>query len=269
VLKQVADGVFVHESSFLKSNAVVVEGPSGVLLVDPGILGDELAAIADDLAEMGQRVVAGFSTHPHWDHMLWDARFGRPPRYGTARGTGTARARLSDAGAHARVKSMMPPDIVAQVPLDLLGDLTGLPADATVIPWDGPRVKVIEHDAHAPGHAGLLIENRGVLVAGDMLSDILIPLLDLSGAADPVGDYLDGLQRLNGVADKVDLVIPGHGSIGRGDEVRARIERDRTYVEALRDGCTPDDPRLGPSAPLDWLAGVHERQAKALAERTP
>lgn len=164
---------------------------------------------------------------------------------------------------------MMPPDIVAQVPLDLLGALTGLPADATVIPWDGPRVKVIEHDAHAPGHAGLLIEDRGVLVAGDMLSDIVIPLLDLSGAVDPVGDYLDGLQRLDGVADKVDLVIPGHGSMGRGDEVRTRIQRDRTYVEALRDGRTPDDPRLGPSAPLDWLAGVHERQAKALAERTP
>ncbi len=28
-----------------------------------------------------------------------------------------------------------------------------------------------------PGHAALLIEERGVLVAGDMLSDFLIPLL--------------------------------------------------------------------------------------------
>ena len=33
----------------------------------------------------GQPVVAGFSTHPHWDHLLWHARLGATPRYATAR----------------------------------------------------------------------------------------------------------------------------------------------------------------------------------------
>ena len=50
------------------------------------------------------------------------------------------------------------------------------------------------------------------LVAGDMLSDILIPMLDLSGSADPIEDYLAALQLLEGVAGDVDVVIPGHGS---------------------------------------------------------
>ena len=37
---------------------------------------------------------------------------------------------------------------------------------------------MIEHEAHAIGHAAVLLADRGVLVAGDMLSDVLIPLLD-------------------------------------------------------------------------------------------
>jgi glyoxylase-like metal-dependent hydrolase (beta-lactamase superfamily II) len=62
--------------------------------------------------------------------------------------------------------------------LDLFGLITGLPAETAQIPWDGPEVRIIEHPAHAQGHAALLIEGRGVLVAGDMLSDVLIPMLD-------------------------------------------------------------------------------------------
>ena len=56
--------------------------------------------------------------------------------------------------------------IPEQVPLDLLGLITGLPAETAQIPWDGPQVRIVEHQAHAPGHAALLIEERGVLVAG-------------------------------------------------------------------------------------------------------
>jgi hypothetical protein len=49
----------------------------------------------------------------------------------------------------------------------------------------GPSNPDHEHQAHAPGHAALLIEERWVLVAGDLLSDVLIPLLDLNDTADP------------------------------------------------------------------------------------
>jgi hypothetical protein len=172
MLRQIAEGVLVHESSFLQSNAVVVQGTDGVLLIDPGVLDEELASIANDLRELGQPVVAGFATHPHWDHLLWHAEFGTPPRYGTATGAETVRVRIPDAAAKARVaQHLIPPDIVDNVPLDLLGEITGLPAGATRLSWDGPAIRIIEHEAHAPGHAALLIEEDRVLVAGDMLSD--------------------------------------------------------------------------------------------------
>jgi glyoxylase-like metal-dependent hydrolase (beta-lactamase superfamily II) len=271
VLRQVAEGVLIHQSEFCQSNAVVVHGRAGVLLIDPGVLGSELAALADDLRELGQPVVAGFSTHPHWDHMLWHASFGAAPRYGTARGAAFARDRLSDPGAKARIAAqLIPPDIAGQVPLDLMGLITGLPAETAQIPWDGPQVRIIEHQAHAPGHASLLIGARGVLVAGDMLSDVLIPMLDLNGTADPIEDYLAALRLLEGAAGDVDVLVPGHGSIGGADQVHARIEQDRAYVHALRDAHVPSDPRIGPSAKdgWDWVAGVHAGQLQRLAERS-
>ncbi|MGH3208701.1 MAG: MBL fold metallo-hydrolase, partial [Trebonia sp.] len=118
MLRQVADGVLIHESEFCQSNAVVVQGRAGVLLIDPGVLGGEMAALADDLRALGQPVVAGFSTHPHWDHLLWHAGLGAAPRYGTARCAATVRDRLPDAGAKARIAArLIPPDIAGQVPL--------------------------------------------------------------------------------------------------------------------------------------------------------
>ena len=269
MLRQVAEGVLIHESEFCQSNAVVVQGRAGVLLIDPGVLGPEMAAVASDLRELGQPVVAGFSTHPHWDHLLWHARLGAAPRYGTARCAATARVQLSDPRAKARIaERLIPPDIADQVPLDLLGLITGLPAETARIPWDGPQVRIFEHQAHAPGHAALLIEERGVLVVGDMLSDVLIPMLDLNDTTDPVEDYLAALRMLESVAGDVDVLVPGHGSIGGADQVRARIDQDRAYVHALRDGQVPSDPRVGPSATYDWVPGVHERQLQNLARRT-
>jgi glyoxylase-like metal-dependent hydrolase (beta-lactamase superfamily II) len=266
VLTKVADGVLVHQSELLQNNAVVVQGRAGALLIDPGIKGSEMACLARDLRELGQPVVAGFSTHPHWDHVLWHAVLGEAPRYGVARCAASMRDLLSNVDWKARVAEDLPPEIAEEVPLDLFGLITGLPAETAQIPWDGPQVRIIEHPAHSEGHAALLIEERAVLVAGDMLSDILIPFPDL-GAANPIEDYLVGLRLLEGVADDVDVLIPGHGSVGGADEVRARIELDRAYVHALRDGHVPDDPRIGPSATFgnDWLPGVYAWQARQLA----
>lgn len=266
MLKQVADGVLVHESEFLQSNSVVVQGRAGVLLIDPGITRDEMADLANDLRELGQSVVAGFSTHPDWDHVLWHASFGVAPRYGTARCADSIREVLSDPDWKDQIAEGLPPEHAEDIPMDLLGFIIGLPVEASQIPWDGPVVRIIEHQAHAPGHAALLIEERRVLVAGDMLSDILMPFLDLQ-AADPIEDYLSALRLFEGVADDIEVVIPGHGSVGGADQLRPRIEQDRAYVQALRDGEEPDDPRVGPAAPLDWLPDVHRWQRERLAQK--
>ena len=94
-------------------------------------------------------------------------------------------------------------------------------------------------------------------------------MLILAGTetANPLDDYLAALLLLENVAGDVVAVIPGHGSAGGAEQLRARITQDRAYVQALRDGRVPDDPRVGPSAPLDWLPDVHRWQLQRLAQR--
>jgi glyoxylase-like metal-dependent hydrolase (beta-lactamase superfamily II) len=270
MLKQVAEGVLIHQSELIQNNAVVVQGRAGVLLIDAGITGDEMVCLANDIRKLGQPVVAGFSTHPDWDHVLWHVQLGEAPRYGTASCAAFMRDLRSDAGWRARVAGGLPSEIAEEIPLDLFGLITGLPAETAQIPWDGPRVRIIEHQGHAPGHAALWIEERGVLVAGDMLSDVLVPMLDdLNGTNDPIEDYLAALRLFEGVAGDVDVVVPGHGSVGGADQVHARIELDRAYVLALRDGHDPNDPRIGPSAKpgWEWVSDIHDGQAQRFAER--
>ncbi len=270
MLTQVAEGVLVHQSELLQNNAVVVQGRGGVLLIDPGITGEEMACIANDLRELGQPVVAGFATHPDWDHVLWHAELGDAPRYGTARCAARMREVRSNTDWKARVTEGLPPEVAEDIPLDPFGIITGLPSGTARIPWDGPEVRIIEHPAHAPGHAALLIEGRGVLVAGDMLSDVFVPMLDdFNSTNDPIEEYLAGLRLLEGVADDVDVLIPGHGSVGGVGQIHARIELDRVYVQALRDGGGFDDPRIGPSAKpgWEWVSDIHAGQLQSLAQR--
>ncbi|MFI5663764.1 MBL fold metallo-hydrolase [Streptomyces sp. NPDC051684] len=267
MLQQVAEGVLVHQSELLQNNTVVVRGTDGVLLVDPGITGDEMTCLANDLRKHGWPVVAGFATHPDWDHALWHPELGEAPRYGTARCAEFLDDLLSHPDWKTQLAEGLPPEIAKETPLDLFGRITALPASTARLPWDGPDVRIIEHPAHAPGHAALLLEGSGVLIAGDMLSDVLIPMLDDS--ADPVEDYLVGLRRLDDVADDVEVVVPGHGSVGGAGQVRTRIDQDRAYVHALRAGLTPHDPRLGASTRpgWEWVNDIHEGQTASVARR--
>lgn len=270
MLTQVADGVMVHQSELLRNNTVVVVGRECVLLVDPGIQDSEMACLAKDLRQLRHPVVAGFATHPDWDHVLWHSELGEAPRYGTAACAEFMHELRSDPDWKVRVAEGLPPEIAGEVSLDLFGLITALPTGTSELPWDGPAVRVIEHPAHAPGHAALLIEECGVLVAGDMLSDLFVPMLaDWTDTNDPVADYLLGLERLESAADDVEVVVPGHGSVGRAEQVRARIEQDRAYVYALRDGNDVEDPRIGADVEpgWEWVRDIHTGQARVLAER--
>jgi hypothetical protein len=102
-----------------------------------------------------------------------------------------------------------------------------------------------------------------------MLSDVLIPMLDLR-AGDPVEDYLAALHLFEGVAGHVDVLVPGHGSIGGAHQLRARIDQDRAYVQALRDARTVSDQRIGPPGRRgwEWVADVHSGQLQGLAQRS-
>jgi glyoxylase-like metal-dependent hydrolase (beta-lactamase superfamily II) len=242
MLAEVAEGVWVRQSEWVWTNSTVVRADDGLILVDPGIHGAELAELADDLEELGIPVIAGFSTHPHGDHLLWHSRFGDVPRYATSAGAELAAGSLEQERQGAVDEGWI------DVPLDLIGLVTPLPADGGPVPGE-----IIEHQAHCVGHAAVHLADRGVLLAGDMLADVLLPIFD-STQSDQLGAYETALARLDEIADDVDVMIPGHGSVANGSEVAARIAADRAYVDALRQGAEPDDERLE----VDWMSGIHE-----------
>jgi glyoxylase-like metal-dependent hydrolase (beta-lactamase superfamily II) len=240
MLNQVADGVWVRQSEWVWSNATVVHGDGGLVLVDPGIDGSDLDQLADDVDRLGIPVVSGFSTHLHWDHLIWHARFGDVPRYAMPAAAHAAPAVRERAQA-------MAAESASGIPLELIGLLTPLPADGGPVPGE-----IVGHEAHAIGHAAVLLADRGVLLAGDMLSDVLIPMLDPRRPGQ-VDAYERALDRLEEAARHVDVLVPGHGAVARAAEVAARLAADRAYIDAVRRGEEPVDARLE----QDWLCSPH------------
>lgn len=242
--------MLVATSSYeLTTSTVVLGAAGGCLVIDPAVTVADLAALAAGLAERGVRPAAGWSTHPHWDHVLWSRELGGAPRYAAPAAVTTA-----ETGRDGMIRELQ--RAAPGHDLSLIGRMR--PLDAAVIPWDGPAARLIVHDGHAPGHGAVFLPGPGVLIAGDMCSDVEIPLLDLD-TADPLGDYLAGMARLASVPG-VRRVVPGHGHAGDAAELRRRLALDAAYLDAVGSGTPSGDPRLPGAA--EWLRAAHEHQAR-------
>ena len=235
-LREISPGILVATADLYVTNTTAVPGQAGgCLLVDPAVTVAELRLLAADLASRGLMPRLGFATHAHWDHLLWCAELGSAPRLAT--GTAARVAQRDRAALLAAVRAEAPGHDAG-----LVGLVRPLDPGQEAISWAGPQARVLTHHGHAPGHGALFLPDSGVLVAGDMCSDIEIPLLDLD-APDPVGDYRAGLELLAGVRG-VTTVIPGHGSIGDAAALRARVAADFRYLDALERGDAFGDSRL-------------------------
>jgi glyoxylase-like metal-dependent hydrolase (beta-lactamase superfamily II) len=231
-LREVAPGVWVATSRrYWTTSTVLLDGRGGAVVIDPAWDPDELAAIPADLSDLGVRCLAGLATHEHYDHVMWHPDLGEVPRWAT---TGTV-AHLSQERDRllAPLAEYLTPDLIA-----IAGRLDALPGDR--LPWDGPAARCVVHDAHAPAHLALLVEDYGVLVAGDMLSDVELPM---PAAADTTLErYGAGLERLRDTVRQARIVIPGHGT--PSTDPMSRFDADRRYLDDLISGRTSDDPRI-------------------------
>lgn len=261
-LRALAPGVRVATAQRWATTTTVVDAGGACLVVDPALTRAELAGLARELA--GQRVVAGFSTHPHWDHLLWHPGLGDAPRWATptaARHAARGRADLLAQGRAELGGDGLDEAVFAQVTAlegasatGPTGGWTGVP-----LPWAGPEAVVVPYGAHAPGSAALVVAE--VLVAGDVLSDREVPLLD-QGDPDPVGTYLDALDVLEAAAADLGVrwLVPGHGTATDAAGLTGRLAADRAYLAALAGGRDVADPRLADP----WVRAEHLDQVARL-----
>jgi glyoxylase-like metal-dependent hydrolase (beta-lactamase superfamily II) len=206
--------------------------------------------LAATIRARGWTPVAVWSTHAHWDHVLDGPALAHLPRW-SAGAPATDRETLA-------AERDADPELArhAGPPAPVAAPATAYPQRSPgVLDWPGPAVQVLVHTAHAHLHTALFLPEAGVLVAGDMLSDVEIPLLDLS-ADDPVGDYDRALALLEATGAR--LVVPGHGHVG--EDLRRRLAADRAYLRALVAGDDADDERCA----LPWTAAAHEAHRDAV-----
>lgn len=251
-----APGVLVATSPSYSTTSTVVVAGDACVLVDPALTPGELDALVVALRDRRLEVHGGIATHAHWDHLLWPRELAGVPRWASPSVARHAHAGRAEHWAQAQEGGARP-DGAVFAEVTPLADLHDGVAE---LPWRATEVRLHVHDAHAPGHVAVHLVRARVLLAGDMLSDLEVPLLDLA-ATDPVGDYAAGLDVLDRLVAACDVVVPGHGTPADRDEARRRLAADRAYLAALAAGREPDDPR----ATTPWIAEEHRRQVAALA----
>lgn len=250
---EIARDVFVMTSSKYDTTSTIVRRRASVLLVDPAWTTAELDDIVLWLGDQDCKVTAGFCTHAHHDHMLWHPAFGDAPRWAspkTAEFAVTWRAELDE------MLDDYPPEWPN--PLDGLQALEGarIPAPFGVDDAE-ENIELVVHDGHAPGHTAMLLADRGVLLAGDMLSDIELPL---PFSPDDLPVYLDALDRLAPVVGRAGVLVPGHGH--PTDRPMDRLDADRRYLDEVISGRDPDDPRRG----LKGMGEAHDKIVQLAAD---
>jgi hydroxyacylglutathione hydrolase len=250
-LVEVAPGVHVTTSAvYTTTSTVLVAGDGTCLVVDPAVTAREVDGLAATIGARGWTPVAVWSTHAHWDHVLDGPALARLPRW-------SAHVPTTDRETLAAERDADPELARSGEPAaPIAAAATAFPERAPgVLDWSGPTVHVLVHTAHARPHTALFLPDAGVLVAGDMLSDVEIPLLDLS-ADDPVGDYVEALTMLE--ATDAAVVIPGHGHVAR--DLRHRVAADRAYLAAIAAGAEVHDDRCA----LPWTAAAHAAHREAV-----
>jgi len=232
MLREIVTGVFVATSRQMSTTSTVLASGGQALLIDAAWMPDELDALSETLRARSLEVVGGFSTHAHHDHLLWHPGFGDAPRWASP--TTAELARSERATLVEYLGTDFPEALV-----DLMGRVDAVTELPAVSIPQGFAPELLIHNGHAPGHTALWLPEQRVLIAGDMLSDLELPL---PFYPDDLPSYLDALDLLAEYASRALMVIPGHGSPGY--DALARLDADRRFLDDVNAGREPSDARV-------------------------
>ncbi len=253
------EDVIVFVSDVWQTTCTAVRGDDEGFVIDSPIYPEELRALPEVLEQAEFPVSGLLATHGDWDHLLGRLAFPGAalggaestvarlaPSSGTRSG-GCARstrsttcpsARRSASARCRRCRSRRLEIGTRGGPASGARESGARSAGAT----SGRELELLAADGHTGDGAAYWMGWARVLVCGDYLSPVEIPMLSTS-AGGSLAAYRATLARLSGLVANAEWIVPGHGaplSSRRADEI---LREDDHYLADLeRDPATARPP---------------------------
>jgi glyoxylase-like metal-dependent hydrolase (beta-lactamase superfamily II) len=225
--------VLVATSRVWQTTCTIVRGGEECFVIDSPVFPDELEVLPAVLEHAGFALSGLLATHADWDHLL-----GRLAFPGVALGVAeTTAARLTaEPGAAARELRAFDEEHYVDRPAPLsLGAVQALPVPGHCEIGDR-ELELHPADGHTADGMALWIPWARVLVCGDYVSPVEVPMLSEGGSRDA---YIATLRRLEPLVDAAAHVVPGHGAVLEGARAAAILREDLNYLAKLPDAELP------------------------------
>jgi glyoxylase-like metal-dependent hydrolase (beta-lactamase superfamily II) len=216
--------VIVAVSRVWQTTCTIVRSGEEGFVIDSPVYPDELEALPSLLAQAGFPVSGLLATHGDWVHLLGGLAF---PQLSLGCGEATA-ARLAASPGEAQRALRRFDDghyVEGRSPLALAG-AQSLPVPGR-LELGTAELELHQADGHTSDGTAFLITTADVLVCGDYLSPVEIPMVRA------VDRYAATLERLRPLVERAETVVPGHGApLSRFEALRV-LDDDAAYVAAL------------------------------------
>jgi hydroxyacylglutathione hydrolase len=220
--------VVVATSRLWQTNCTLVRSGTEAFCIDSPVYPDELELLPAVAEQAGFGVVGLLATHADWDHLLGRYAFAEAP-LGCAE-TSAARLAAEPGEAQRKLRGFDEEHYVERGPLALP------PPQALPVPGvceiGSAELQLHATEGHTPDGMAVWIDWAGLLVIGDYVSPVEIPMISDGGS---VSAYLATLGRLEPLVEGAAWVVPGHGPPVDGVRAAAVLREDRAYLEALQE----------------------------------
>jgi glyoxylase-like metal-dependent hydrolase (beta-lactamase superfamily II) len=221
--------VMVVTSRFWQTTCTLVRSGQEAFCIDSPVLPDELEILPAVAEQASFNVVGLVATHADWDHLLGRYAFADAP-LGVSEST-ALRLRNEPGDAQRKLRDFDDSNYIERPgPLGLPGP-QALPVPGRCDLGE-QALELHVTEGHTADGMAIWIPWASVLVAGDYLSPVEIPMISGGGS---LSAYLATLARLEPLVEPAAHVVPGHGGAIDGARAAAILREDRAYLEALRD----------------------------------
>jgi glyoxylase-like metal-dependent hydrolase (beta-lactamase superfamily II) len=220
----------VLTSRIWQTTATALRAGGEALVIDSPYFPDELDALPGLLAGAGFEPDGLLATHADFDHLLGRLAF---PGLALGLGEATVERLHREPGAAQRDLRDHDGELYVSRPRPLaLGQVQGLPVPGRLELGD-EELELHPAEGHTADGTAIFARSMGVLVVGDYLSDLEIPMISAGGS---LREYRATLGRFAPLVEAADVVVPGHGAPhDRATSLRL-IDEDADYLGALERG---------------------------------